>query len=71
MTESTTRAYAQSSYTIDLRGLAEHTRDTLCVYARDVGAALRGTRAELPRSSVDPGFRCQAEHNVPDSIRIR
>lgn len=71
MFESSTSAYARASYTIDLAGLAVHTRDTVIAYARRSSTTLTSLRIELPRSRVGPGGRHHADYHVPDSARVR
>lgn len=71
MFESTSRAYARSSYTIDLPGLSAHALDTITAYAGRLNARLHDLRIERPRSRVGPSMRSHADHHVPDSTRIR
>lgn len=69
--QTSARALARASYTLDLSGLTAHALDTLTAYARRITPVLALMIAELPRSHAGPGARCHAEHHVPDSVRMR
>ncbi|PKQ38329.1 MAG: hypothetical protein CVT59_03655 [Actinobacteria bacterium HGW-Actinobacteria-1] len=71
MFEPTARAYARSSYTIDLPGLSAHALDTIAAYVARLSVSLRDLRVERPRSRVGPALRSHADNHVPDSTRIR
>lgn len=79
MSESTTRAYAHQTYSIDLAGLAAHARDTLRLHARPVvhravssaRLAIADMLAGLPDARSGPHSTVHGEHRVPDSVRIR
>ncbi len=71
MFESSTRAFARSSYTVDLAGLFAHARDTLAAYATAAAERLAAIRAERPRDRLGTVIRSYAEHKVPDYMRFR
>lgn len=71
MSQTTSRAYARASYTIDLSGLFAHARDTLVVYTRRATAASRDVHAQRMRSRSGPTLRQHADRAVRDITRIR
>jgi len=68
MFQSSSRAYASASYTVDLRGLVVHAYDVGVSHVRSIVTALSAGR---PRSRVGPVLGHSSDHRVPDSIRLR
>lgn len=68
MFQSSSRAYARASYTVDLRGLFAHAYDVGISHLRTAATVLSAGR---PRSRVGPALRHHSEHQVPDSVRLR
>ena len=68
MFQSSSRAYARASYTVDLKGLFAHAYDVGVSHLRTVATVLSAGR---PRSRVGPTLRHNGQHGVPDSFRLR
>lgn len=79
MSESTTRAYARQTYTIDLSGLLAHARDTFRLHAapalsrtaEGARSAVRAAVGAVSQARTGPPGSGHERHGIPDSVRIR